>query len=41
LYADVGYDVEWVHERCVDWGAMSVIKTMKHRTDGSLGEEAA
>jgi hypothetical protein len=37
LYADAGHDAEWVHERCVDWGVMSVIKPVKHRKDGSLG----
>jgi hypothetical protein len=30
LYADAGYDAEWVHERCADWGVMSVIKPVKH-----------
>ena len=37
LYADAGYDAEWVHERCVDWGVMSVIKPARHKKDGSLG----
>ena len=37
LYADAGYDAEWVHERCVDWGVMSVIKPARYRADGSLG----
>jgi hypothetical protein len=37
LYADAGYDAEWVHERCVDWGVMSVIKPARCRADGSLG----
>jgi len=31
LYADAGYDAEWVHERCADWGVMSVIKPVKHK----------
>jgi hypothetical protein len=27
LYADAGYDAEWVHDQCrLDWGAESVIK---------------
>lgn len=37
LYADAGYDAEWVHERCVDWGVMSVIKPARCKADGSLG----
>ena len=37
LYGDAGYDAEWVHERCVDWGVMGVIKPAKYRADGSLG----
>jgi hypothetical protein len=31
LYADAGYDAEWVHERCAAWGVMSVIKPVKHK----------
>jgi hypothetical protein len=31
LYADAGYDAEWVHERCAAWGVMSVIKPVKHQ----------
>lgn len=31
FYADAGYDAEWAHERCVDWGTMSVIKPVRHR----------
>lgn len=30
FYADAGYDAEWVHERCADWGVMSVIKPVRH-----------
>ena len=37
LYADAGYDAEWVHERCVDWGVMSVIKPARCKADGTLG----
>lgn len=31
LYADAGYDAEWVHQRCADWGVMSVIKPVQHK----------
>jgi hypothetical protein len=31
FYADAGYDAEWVHERCVAWGPMGVIKPVKHK----------
>ena len=35
LYADAGYDAEWVHVQCREvWGAESVIKPAKHRADG-------
>lgn len=35
LYADAGYDAEWVHAQCrEEWGAQSVIKPAKHRADG-------
>ncbi len=35
LYADAGYDAEWVHVRCrEEWGAESVIKPAVHRADG-------
>jgi len=37
LYADAGYDAEWVHSYCVDWGVMGVIKPVRHKQDGSLG----
>ena len=36
LYADAGYDAEWVHDQCrLDWGAESVIKPAKQRADGT------
>jgi hypothetical protein len=36
LYADAGYDAEWVHDQCrLDWGAESVIKPAKPRADGT------
>lgn len=32
LYADAGYDAEWVHRYChEDWGVMPVIKPVKHK----------
>ena len=35
LYADAGYDAEWVHEQCREhWGVESVIKPAVHRADG-------
>jgi hypothetical protein len=35
LYADAGYDAEWVHAQCrEEWGAESVIKPAVHRADG-------
>jgi hypothetical protein len=35
LYADAGYDAEWVHAQCrEEWGAESVIKPAGHRADG-------
>lgn len=35
LYADAGYDAEWVHEFCQeDWQVESIIKPAVHRTDG-------
>lgn len=40
LYADAGYDAEWVHEKCrQQWGIQSVIKPVIHRKDGTLGGE--
>ena len=36
LYADAGYDAEWLHEECRDhWGVESVIKPLNHRTGGT------
>ena len=38
LYADAGYDAEWVHDQCrLDWGVESVIKPATQRADGSRG----
>lgn len=38
LFADAGYDAEWVHEFCRDdWQVESIIKPAVHRSDGSLG----
>lgn len=38
LYADAGYDADWIHQRChQDWGVQSFIKPIRHRADGSLG----
>jgi hypothetical protein len=38
LYADGGYDAEWVHDQCrLDWGAESVIKPARQRADGTRG----
>ena len=35
LYADAGYDAEWVHVQCrEEWGPESVIKPAVHRADG-------
>jgi hypothetical protein len=35
LYADAGYDAEWIHQRCrEDWGVESVIKPSGQRADG-------
>ena len=36
LYADGGYDAEWLHEECRDkWGVESVIKPLNQRPDGT------
>ena len=36
LYADAGYDAEWVHDQCrLDWGTESVIKPARCRADGT------
>ena len=38
LYADGGYDAEWIHARCRDqWGVESIIKPLNHRADGTRG----
>ena len=38
LYADAGYDAEWVHEQAREqWGVESVIKPAVHRSDGKRG----
>ena len=38
LFADAGYDAEWVHDQCrLDWGAESVIKPARQRADGTRG----
>jgi hypothetical protein len=35
LYADAGYDAEWIHQQCrEEWGVESVIKPAVHRADG-------
>ena len=36
LYADGGYDAEWIHQQCREqWGVQSVIKPLAHRPDGT------
>lgn len=38
VYADAGYDAEWIHVQCrEEWGVESVIKPACHRADGKLG----
>ena len=38
LYADAGYDAEWIHEHCrQQWGVQSVIQAVQRRADGTLG----
>lgn len=38
LYADAGYDAEWIHDQCrLEWGVESVIKPAVHRADGQRG----
>jgi len=40
LYADAGYDADWIDEMCRgEWGIESVIKPARCRADGSLGGE--
>ena len=37
LYADAGYDAEWIHVQCrEEWGVESVIKPAVHRADGQM-----
>ena len=37
VYADAGYDAEWVHVQCREqWGVESVIKPAVHRADGQM-----
>ena len=38
LYADAGYDAEWIHRHCrEDWGVESVIPAIRRRADGTIG----
>lgn len=38
LYADSGYDAEWIHEFCREqWGVESLIQPVVRRSDGTLG----
>ena len=38
LYADAGYDAEWIHEHCREqWGVASVIPAVPRRADGTAG----
>lgn len=38
LYADAGYDAEWIHVQCRDqWGVVSVIPAIQRRADGTVG----
>jgi len=38
LYADAGYDAEWIHEYCrQQWGVPSVIPAVQRRADGTRG----
>ncbi len=37
LFADAGYDAEWVHRFCrEDWGVTSWIPPVAHRKDGQI-----
>lgn len=37
LYADAGYDADWVHQFCREtWSVESIIKPAVHRSDGGL-----
>lgn len=38
LYADAGYDAEWIHKHCREqWGVMSIIPAVPRRADGTAG----
>jgi Transposase DDE domain len=38
LYADAGYDAEWIHQHCREqWGVASVIPAVPRRADGTAG----
>ena len=38
LYADAGYDAEWIHKECHEsWGVPSVINPFRQRKDGTRG----
>jgi len=38
LYADAGYDAEWVHQTCrMDWGVRTLIPPAVCRDDGTVG----
>lgn len=38
LYADAGYDAEWIHEHCREqWGVASLIPSVPRRADGTAG----
>ena len=38
LYADAGYDADWIHELCRgEWKVESIIKPARHKKDGTLG----
>jgi hypothetical protein len=38
LYADAGYDADWIHELCRgEWKVESIIKPARHKQDGTLG----
>jgi hypothetical protein len=38
LFADAGYDAEWIHEHCREqWGVASIIPAVTRRMDGTVG----
>jgi len=38
LFADAGYDAEWIHVECREsWGVQSVIPSIQRRADGKIG----